>query len=172
MIRRTPQAAPAAPTVANLPSRTALLAVAALAALAWTLVPQPASAQSLDALKGAIPGAKDAAGGSGSGLGGLAGGAIPSLGSVGTGNVTGLLGYCAKNNLLGGDAAGVKDKLMGKLGGEQKAEADPGYQEGLKGIVGGNSEKKFDLGGSMAGAKSQVTEKVCDQVLQYGKSAM
>lgn len=138
------------------------------------------AAQGLDALKGAISGSKDsageAAGGAGSALGGLgslgglAGGQLPSLGSVGSGNVTGVLGYCAKNNLVGGDAAGIKDKLVGKLGGQEKADADPGYQEGLKGVLGGNSDKKFDLGGSTAGVKSQVTEKVCDEVLKYGKS--
>ncbi len=155
--------------------RLAALAVASAAALLWTAVPQPAAAQSLDALKGAVSGARDSSGGGSSalgGLGGLAGGGIPSLDSVGTGNVTGLLGYCARNNLLGGDAAGVKDKLLGKLGGEEKAQSDAGYQEGLKGIVGGNSDKKFDLGGSTAGIKSQVTEKVCDQVLKYGKSVI
>ena len=160
-----------APRLARrIPSLAAILAVAS-AALLGSSFPQPAGAQSLDALKGAISGGKDAAGGA-SGLGGLAGGGIPSLGSVGTGNLTGLLGYCAKNNLLGGDAAGVKDKLMGKLGGEEKAQADPGYQEGLKGIVGGSSDKKFDLGGANAGGKSQITEKVCDEVLKYGKSAI
>ena len=151
--------------------RLAAFAVASAAVLLCTLPAQPASAaQALDAIQGAVSG-KSAGGGSAlGGLGGLAGGGIPSLDSVGTGNVTGLVGYCAKNNLLGGDAADVKAKLMGKLGGEEKAQADPGSQEGLKGIVGGNSDKKFDLGGSTAGVKSQVTEKVCDQVLKYGKS--
>ena len=152
--------------------QAALVAVSA-AALLWTLSPQPAAAQALDALKGAVSGGGSNGGGSALGsLGGLAGGGLPSLDSVGTGNVTGLLGYCAKNNLLGGDAAGIKDKLMGKLGGEEKAQADPGYQEGLKGIVGGNSDKKFDLGGSTAGVKSKLTEKACDEVLKYGKSAI
>ena len=56
--------------------------------------------------------------------------------------------------------------------GEEKAQADPGYQEGLKGIVGGNSDQKFDLGGSTAGVKSKLTEKACDEVLKYGKSAI
>lgn len=153
--------------------RAALPTALSAALLAATLLAAPTlQAQGLDALKGAISGGKDAAGAAsgGSALGGLAGGAIPSLGSVGTGNLTGVLGYCAKNNLLGGDAAGVKDKLLGKLGGEEKANADPGYQEGLKGVLGGNSDKKFDLGGGSAGLKSKVTEQVCDQVLKYGKS--
>ena len=167
---RTLISTPASRVARRLPSLAASLAVAAAALLGSSFSP-PATAQSLDALKGAISGGKDAAGG-GSALGGLAGGGIPSLGSVGTGNLTGLLGYCAKNNLLGGDAAGVKDKLLGKLGGEEKAQSDPGYQEGLKGIVGGNSDKKFDLGSSTAGVKSQITEKVCDEVLKYGKSAI
>ncbi|MGE0803607.1 MAG: DUF2501 domain-containing protein [Lautropia sp.] len=149
-------------------TRSASLSAPLLAAL---LLAAPAlHAQGLDALKGAISGGKESAGSAAGGLGGLAGGAIPSLGSVGTGNLTGVLGYCAKNNLLGGDAAGVQQKLLGKLGGEEKAKADPGYQEGLKGVLGGNSDKKFDLGGGSAGLKSKVTEQVCDQVLKHGKS--
>ena len=94
--------------------RLAAFAVASAAVLLCTLPAQPASAaQALDAIQGAVSG-KSAGGGSAlGGLGGLAGGGIPSLDSVGTGNVTGLVGYCAKNNLLGGDAADVKAKLMG-----------------------------------------------------------
>jgi hypothetical protein len=58
--------------------------------------------------------------------------------------------------------------LLGKLGGQQKAQLDTGYQEGVGGILGGNSGKKVDLNGS--GLKQQLTDKVCDQVLDYGKS--
>ncbi len=135
-----------------------------------------AHAQSLESLKGALKGG-DSTTGAGSGgagatgggaLGGLLGGGMPSLGSVGTGNLTGVLTYCARNNLVGG-AGGVKDKLLGKLGGEKKAEADPGYREGLSGVLGGKSDRKMNLT-SAGGLKSQVTEKVCDEVLKYGKS--
>lgn len=114
-----------------------------------------ANAQLMDAVKGAM--------GAGSSS------AVPDLGSVGTGNIAGVVGYCLKNKYLGGGAAGVKEKLLGKLGGEQKAKSDSGYQDGLKGILGGGSSgKKMDLSGS--GIKAQITEKVCDQVLKHGKS--
>ncbi|OVZ57188.1 hypothetical protein CDO44_18980 [Pigmentiphaga sp. NML080357] len=129
-----------------------------------------AQAQLLDSVKGALGGGQQSGGGEGSLLGGLGGASLPSLGSVGTGNIAGVLGYCAKNNYLGGGAASVKDKLLGKLGGERQASADPGYQEGLSGILGGNSGKKVELGGG--GLKQQITEKVCDQVLEYGQSLL
>lgn len=129
-----------------------------------------AQAQLLDSVKGALGGGQQSSGSGGSLLGGLGGGSLPSLGSVGTGNIAGVLSYCAKNNYLGGGAASVKDKLLGKLGGEQQARSDPGYQEGLSGILGGNSKQKVELGSG--GLKQQITEKVCDQVLQYGQSLL
>ncbi|KOF52713.1 MULTISPECIES: DUF2501 domain-containing protein [unclassified Achromobacter] len=116
-----------------------------------------AHAQLLDAVKGAVGGGAMPA-------------AVPDLGSVGTGNIAGVLGYCAKNNYLGGDASSVKDKLLGKLGGDEKAQADPGYQEGLGGVLGGQSSQKLDLSGG--GLQAQLREKVCDQVLEYGKSLL
>ena len=134
--------------------RVSLLAAASLAAL---LAAAGAKAQLLDSVKNAM------GGNSASGVS-----AMPDLGSVGSGNIAGVLGYCAQNNYLGGDAAGVKDKILGKLGGEQQAKSDPGYAEGLSGILGGNSGKKMDLTGG--GLKQQLTDKVCEQVLQYGKS--
>jgi hypothetical protein len=53
---------------------------------------------------------------------GKLGGMIPGGGSMTSGsmgNVAGLLEYCMKNNYLGGDsgASGIKDQLMGKMGG-------------------------------------------------------
>ncbi|MPS26726.1 DUF2501 domain-containing protein [Pigmentiphaga sp.] len=128
-------------------------------------------AQLLDSVKGALGGGSQQSSGGGSLLGGLGGASMPSLGSVGTGNITGILTYCAKNNYLGGGASSVKDKLLGKLGGEQQAQSDPGYREGLSGILGGNSGQKMELG-SGGGLKQQITEKVCDQVLQYGQSLL
>ncbi|AZG07623.1 DUF2501 domain-containing protein [Pigmentiphaga sp. H8] len=145
-----------------------------LAALALGLLLGAATAQAqlLDSVKGALGGGggQQSSGGGSSLLGGLGGASMPSLGSVGTGNITGILSYCAKNNYLGGGAASVKDKLLGKLGGEQQAQSDPGYREGLSGILGGNSGQKMELGGG--GLKQQITEKVCDQVLEYGQSLL
>jgi len=130
------------------------LAAACMAAAA--MLAAGAHAQLLDSVKGALGG-------------GQAGTSMPDLGSVGTGNVAGVVTYCAKNNYLGGDAASVKDKLIGQLGGEQQAQSDPGYREGLGGVLGGQSSSKMDLGGG-GGLKDQITRKVCDQVLEYGKS--
>ncbi|RDI99008.1 DUF2501 domain-containing protein [Dyella solisilvae] len=70
------------------------------ATIALSLACGPGSAQDLGKLGSMIPG----------------GGSMTS-GSMG--NVAGLLEYCMKNNFLGGDsgASGIKDQLMGKLGG-------------------------------------------------------
>ncbi|MDM0011104.1 DUF2501 domain-containing protein [Variovorax sp. J22P168] len=113
-------------------------------------------AQGLDALKGLAGG-----GGSSSALGSMASGSM--------GNAAGVIEYCLKNNYLsGGDAASVKDKLMGKLGGGDKPAADPGYVAGAQGILTGTDGKKMDLTGG--GLKEQVTRKACDFVLKQGKS--
>ena len=64
--------------------------------------------------------------------------------------------------------SGIKDKLLGQLGGEEQAKANPSYQEGLNGILGGKSGQKMDLSGG--GLKQQLTTQVCDQVLKYGES--
>lgn len=117
-----------------------------------------ARADMSSALKGAL-------GGGGSLLGGQS---VPALDQVGIGNLTGVLTYCMKNDLLGGGAAGVKDQLLGKLGGERKAKSDAGYREGLGGVLGGDSDQKLDLSGG--GLKQQLTDKVCEEVLKYGKS--
>lgn len=117
-----------------------------------------AQAQFLDGLKGALGGA----------------GGMPALDSVGTGNLAGVLGYCARNKYLGGtDAPGVQNQLVSKLGGPAQAKSDPGYQQGLKGILGGGSGQKMDLtAGSSGGVKQQITDAACEQVLKYGKSLL
>lgn len=126
-----------------------------------------AGAQLSDAIEGALGGGDGASGGSL--LEGLGGGSMPSLDSVGVGNLAGVLTYCAKNNALS-DVTEVKDGLIGKLGGEEKAEADPGYQEGLSGVLGGKSDDKLDL--SADGLQKQLTDTVCEQVMKYGKSLL
>jgi hypothetical protein len=124
-------------------------------------------AQLTDALEGAIGGGSSSSSG-GSLLEGLGGQSVPALDKVGLGNIAGVLEYCAKNNFLGGNTGGLKDQLLGKLGGEEKAQSDPGYQEGLGGILGGDSGQKVELGNS--GLKQQLTDKVCEEVLKYGQS--
>jgi len=133
------------------------------------LFPAAAHAQIGDLIKGATQGnSQGATGGLGS-IGGLGG--VPSLGSFtsgSTGNVAGVLEFCIKNNYLGGatDAASVKDKLLGKLGGAPAS--TPGYTDGTKGILTNSDGNKFDL----SSIKSQITRQACDKILSQGKSLL
>ncbi|WP_343659220.1 DUF2501 domain-containing protein [Ralstonia sp.] len=130
------------------------------------LLPAAARAQLGDLIKGATQGNSQGATG---GLGSLGG--VPSLGSLtsgSTGNVAGVLEFCMKNNYLGGatDAASVKDKLLGKLGGAPAS--NPGYTDGTKGILTGSDGNAFDL----SSIKSQITRQACDKILSQGKSLL
>jgi hypothetical protein len=110
-------------------------------------------------------------------LGGKLGGMMPggggSMSSGSMGNVAGLLGYCVKNNYLGGGsgASGIQNQLMGKMGGHSNS--DSGYLSGSKGILQSGNGKSVDLanvGGGSSDMKSKITSKVCDTVLKQGKS--
>jgi hypothetical protein len=128
------------------------------------------SAQDLGALKGAA--------------GGMGGMDVSSLASGSAGNAAGIIEYCMKNNFLGGDASGVKDQLIGKLGGEDKAKEDPGYLDGAKGMLSGSDGKSTDLsslggaasGGAasnaLGGMKDKVTKQACGAVLDHAKSLL
>lgn len=67
-------------------------------------------------------------------LGGMLGGGT-SMKSGSMGNVTGLLQYCVQNNYLGGNsgAAGIKDKLLGKMGGASSTPMAGGDTSASKG---------------------------------------
>lgn len=120
------------------------------------------------------------------GLGDMAGGALgggdmSSLASGSAGNAAGVIGFCVKNNYLGGDAASsMKDKLMGKagLGADNK---DQGFADGESGLVQTSDGKSVDLSklgggaGGMAGMgdmKSKLTKKACGAVLDHAKSLL
>jgi uncharacterized protein DUF2501 len=68
-------------------------------------------------------------------LGGMLGGGGASMKSGSMGNVTGLLQYCVQNNYLGGNsgAAGIKDKLLGKMGGASSTPMAGGDTSASKG---------------------------------------
>jgi len=114
----------------------------------------PAVAQDLGALKG------------------LAGGGdLSSMASGSAGNAAGVIGFCVKNNYLGGDAASsVKDKLMGKLGGGDESEQDKAdYEDGAKGLLKTGDGKSLDLA-KAGGLKESLTKKVCSSVLDHAQS--
>jgi len=135
----------------------------------------PARAQLLDSLKGMSGMAHGSGqGGSQSGGGVMGGGmmgglAMPSVGQAGAGNTAGVLGFCMKNNYLGGtDASSVKSGLMSRLGGQ--GSRAPGYQSGNQGLLQTGGGHSYDLKGG--GLKAQITSKVCDQILKHGKSLL
>lgn len=151
-------------------------------ALTLQLLPMASHAQLLDALKGALgnhnatsgsaPAAPPQSSGGLGGLGALSGlgdqFSLPAMGSASAGNVAGVLTFCMKNNYLGSNGvAGIKDKLLGKLGGQKEAVVDPGYADGVKGIIGGGNNK-LDL----SSMRQQITDKACEKVLEYGKSML
>ena len=149
------------------PKRSAI----GLAALGvWTLLGSPgnpAQAQLLDQLKGAV-----GSGQSGSG-GGVLGGGMPAVGQAGPGNTAGVLQYCIKNNYLGGGggASSVKDSLMKKVTGSSGQNTnDSGFQAGNSGSLQTGNGQSYSLGGD--GLKAQLTQKICDQVLAHGKSLL
>ena len=88
------------------------------------------------------------------------------------GNAAGVIQYCVKNNYLSGDAAAsMKDKLIGKVGGEEKAKEDSGYVDGAKGMLTGGDGKKMDLADA-GGLKGKLTEQACKAVLEQGQSLL
>jgi hypothetical protein len=148
--------------------KTCICRNAAMSILIAALLPiSTANAQLGDILKQG-KGSSGASGDVGSAAGALTG---QSMSAGSTGNITGILEFCLKNNFLGGsDASSVKDKLMGKLGGSSAASSDKGYQDGAKGILKSGDGKQLDLSGG--GMKAEIAKQACDKVLAQGKSLL
>ncbi len=123
-----------------------------------------ASAQDLGSLK-------DKAGGlfgnSGSGTSLLSGLSSGSVSPSSAKNAAGVLGYCAKQGYAKSATDLVKEKLMSKLGGQQKATQDTGYQKGLTGMLQGSGGKSFDL----SSLKGKIAEKVCGMLAKRAASS-
>jgi len=90
--------------------------------------------------------------------------AMPAVGSSTVGNAAGVLQYCVKNNYLGGDAASIKDKLMGKITGQPQQQT--GFANGAKGLLQGSDGKSLDL----KAISGKVKTKACDYVLKNARS--
>jgi Protein of unknown function (DUF2501) len=110
-----------------------------------------AQAQLLDQLKGAV-----------------GGGGVPSVGQASPSNTAGVLQYCIQNKYVGaGDSSSVKNSLLSKVPGQT---SDSGYQQGSSGLLQTGNGQNYSLGGD--GVKAQLTQKVCEQVLQHAKSLL
>ncbi|MGC3984783.1 MAG: DUF2501 domain-containing protein [Pseudorhodoferax sp.] len=139
--------------------RTCTVALAVLTALSAQ------AASPLDKLKSAA--GEQLGAGSGGTAGMLGGLGLPSIGSGTASNAAGVLQYCIERKYLAGGAAGIKDKLLGKIGlGGGKETQDKGYQSGLSGILSGSDGKSFDMGK----IQDQLKDKACEYVLDNAKS--
>jgi hypothetical protein len=95
---------------------------------------------------------------------------LGSLSSGSAGNAAGVLQYCIGNDYLSGEvAATAKDKLLRKIGGEDKASADSGYAAGAQGNVIGRDGKSVSLA-NLGGADSQLMQQACQAVLDHASS--
>ena len=142
--------------------RTRSLTTLALAAS--MAIASAASAQNLGSLKDKAGGMFGSSGSGSSLLSGLSSG---SVSPANANNAAGVLGYCAKEGYAKSATDSVKEKLMGKLGGQQEASEDPGYQKGLGGMLQGSNGKSFDL----SSIKGKVAEKVCGLLAKRAASS-
>jgi len=118
-----------------------------------------AAAQDLGALKNAATGGLD----------------MGSLTSGTAGNAAGILQFCITNNYLDGadltNAGSMKDKLVGKLGGQDKADADSGYTAGTQGNVIGGDGKSVSIA-DMGSLENKLTQQGCQAVLSHASSLL
>ncbi|MGI4747790.1 MAG: DUF2501 domain-containing protein [Janthinobacterium lividum] len=99
------------------------------------------------------------------GVGGLMGNALPSVSSVPTGNVAGVLSYCVQNNYVqGAGAASALSTLTGRNG----VASSPAYAQGQQGMLQTGSGNTL----SMSGMKDQMRTKLCSMILNRAKSSL
>ncbi|WP_253716852.1 DUF2501 domain-containing protein [Sphingomonas sp. AP4-R1] len=94
---------------------------------------------------------------------GLLGGMLPNVASTSAGNAAGLLSFCVKNKLLGGQDA---SSVIGSLTGQPGVTTSKDFAQGQAGVV----QTGNGSGLSLANLKGQMKTKLCDMVLQHGKS--
>jgi hypothetical protein len=139
---------------------TPRISLASLAAGFALVFAVNAAAQDLGALKNAATG------------GGLD---LGSLASGSAGNAAGILQYCVTNNFLGGNdltnASSMKDKLVGKLGGQDKADADPGFAAGMQGNVIGSNGSSTSIA-DMGSLENKLTQTACKAVMDHASSLL
>lgn len=138
-------------------------------------VTAPAAAQTLNDLSKLGGAALSGQGGAKSALPGTGLGDAALLGSLSSGstslaspqNAAGALAYCQKQGYAPDAATTVKDKLLSKVGGQQKASQDSGYLAGLGGVLQGGDGSSFDL----AKLKDVAGKKVCGAIADRAVSS-
>ncbi len=95
-----------------------------------------------------------------------------SLSSGSMTNAAGILQYCIKDKVLGGDSGTIKDKLLSKLGlsNNNKTSQKQDYQQGLKGVLSPGKGKEINLNSlGNTDLANKVKTKACELVLKQGK---
>ena len=95
---------------------------------------------------------------------GMKGVGLPDVSSISAGNAAGVLGYCVKNEYLGGDATSVLDGLTKK----QDVKSSEDYAAGQKGQIQTGDGSTF----SLDGVQDKMKSKACDLVLKQAKSLL
>ena len=94
---------------------------------------------------------------------GLLGSLAPNVSSASAGNAAGLLTYCIKNKVLGAQDASA---VLGKLTGTNDVTQSKDYAQGSAGVV----QTGNGTGFSLANLKGQRKTRMCDMMLQHGRS--
>ena len=103
---------------------------------------------------------------------GLLNGGNKAVSSNSMSNATGVLQYCAENNLVKNNVSSVTEQLKSKLGltSSSEQQSQSGYLEGVEGLLNTGSDQKINLkalGETPLGAKLKT--KACNVVLEQGK---
>ncbi|MBT0719838.1 DUF2501 domain-containing protein [Rosenbergiella collisarenosi] len=109
----------------------------------------------------------------------LLGGGNSAVSANSMSNVTGILQYCAKNNIVDNNVSSVTDQLKSKLGltdattqSTQTAgsQQENGYLQGLQGLLTTGNDQKIDLKSlSNTQMGKKLKTKACNVVLDQGK---
>jgi len=94
-------------------------------------------------------------------MGALGKSMMPDLSKIGAPNAAGVLGYCMKNKLVGGDASSVTNSLLKKPG----VKGSKSYAAGLAGTLQPGNGSSLPL--SQVGA--DMKSKACGAVLKQAK---
>jgi hypothetical protein len=136
--------------------RISIASLAAGFALAFAV---NAAAQDVGALKNAATGGID----------------LGSLSSGSAGNAAGVLQYCMANEFLAGadlaNASSMKDKLIGKVGGKDTAEADSGFAAGAQGNVVGTDGNSVSLA-NLGSLENNLRQTACKAVMNHASSLL
>jgi hypothetical protein len=142
----------------NRPISINRVSIASLAAGFVLVFAVNAAAQDLGALNGATGGVD---------LGALASGSA--------GNAAGVLQYCMTNNFLVAadltNATSMKNKLIGKVGGQDMADSDSGFAAGAQGNVVGVDGTSVSLA-NLGSLENQLRQTACRAVMNHASSLL